>query len=389
MSHILMAGVGAHGHTNPHLGVVAELAERGHRVSWVIPGFFAATVAAAGAVPLVVDSVVPDESRGESWPEDPVAGMSIFLDEAEHVYPQVEKALADDPPDLVLYDIGGYPGRALAARWCLPLVQLSPSMVAWEGFEEDMAEALAFRDTPEHAAYQRRFQAWLDGLGIALTPDEFAGRPPRCLVEIPRAMQPNADRVDERVYTFVGPALDRRHEEWQAGSSGTEPMVLVSLGSNYTRQPDFYRACVEAFAPLGWRVVIAAGAHVSAAEIGPLPVNVEVHRWVPQFAALGHARAFVTHAGSGGCSEALYQGVPVIAVPQAVDQFGNAALLEALGVGRHVPREEVTPERLRQALLELTGSPEVAARCAALRAEVRAEGGARAAADLVEALLPG
>lgn len=386
MSHLLMAGVGAHGHTNPHLGVVAELAERGHRVSWAIPGSFAATVAAAGAVPLVVDSRVPDESRGEAWPEDPVAGMSLFLDEAEHVYPQLEKALAGDPPDLVLYDIGGWPGRALAARWCLPLVQLSPSMVAWEGFEEDMAEALTFRDTPQHAAYQRRFQAWLDGLGIALTPDEFAGRPPRCLVEIPRVMQPHADRVDERVYSFVGPALDRRREEWPASE---EPMVLVSLGSNYTRRPDFYRACVEAFAPLGWRVVIAVGAHVSPEEIGPVPPGVEIHRWVPQFGALGRARAFVTHAGSGGCSEGLYQGVPMIAVPQAVDQFGNAALLEALGVGRHVPREEATPERLRQALLELTGSPEVAARCAALRAEVRAEGGARAAADVVESLLPG
>jgi MGT family glycosyltransferase len=381
-----MAGVGAHGHTNPHLGVVAELAERGHRVSWAIPGSFAATVAAAGAVPLVVDSRVPDESRGEAWPEDPVAGMSLFLDEAEHVYPQLEKALAGDPPDLVLYDIGGWPGRALAARWCLPLVQLSPSMVAWEGFEEDMAQALTFRDTPQHAAYQRRFQAWLDGLGIALTPDEFAGRPPRCLVEIPRVMQPHADRVDERVYSFVGPALDRRREEWPASE---EPMVLVSLGSNYTRRPDFYRACVEAFAPLGWRVVIAVGAHVSPEEIGPVPPGVEIHRWVPQFGALGRARAFVTHAGSGGCSEGLYQGVPMIAVPQAVDQFGNAALLEALGVGRHVPREEATPERLRQALLELTGSPEVAARCAALRAEVRAEGGARAAADVVESLLPG
>lgn len=386
MSHLLMAGVGAHGHTNPHLGVVAELAERGHRVSWAIPGSFAATVAAAGAVPLVVDSRVPDESRGEAWPEDPVAGMSLFLDEAEHVYPQLEKALAGDPPDLVLYDIGGWPGRALAARWCLPLVQLSPSMVAWEGFEEDMAEALTFRDTAQHAAYQRRFQAWLDGLGIALTPDEFAGRPPRCLVEIPRVMQPHADRVDERVYSFVGPALDRRREEWPASE---EPMVLVSLGSNYTRRPDFYRACVEAFAPLGWRVVIAVGAHVSPEEIGPVPPGVEIHRWVPQFGALGRARAFVTHAGSGGCSEGLYQGVPMIAVPQAVDQFGNAALLEALGVGRHVPREEATPERLRQALLELTGSPEVAARCAALRAEVRAEGGARAAADVVESLLPG
>jgi macrolide glycosyltransferase len=199
-------------------------------------------------------------------------------------------------------------------------------------------------------------------------------------------MQPHADRVDESVYTFVGPALDRRpHQgDWPASA---EPLVLVSLGSAYTDQPQFYRACVEAFAPLGWRVVISIGAHTDPADIGEVPGNVELHRWVPQLAVLGRASAFVTHAGMGGCSEGLYQGVPMIAVPQAVDQFGNAARLEQLGVCRHVPVEEATPERLRAALLELTGSAEVMARSAALRDELRAAGGARAAADIVEGLL--
>jgi hypothetical protein len=38
------------------------------------------------------------------------------------VLPQLEAALADDRPDLVLYDITGYAGRALAHRWNVPLV---------------------------------------------------------------------------------------------------------------------------------------------------------------------------------------------------------------------------------------------------------------------------
>ena len=46
MSHILMAGVGAHGHTNPHLAVIAELVDRGHRVSWSVPASFAKLVTA-------------------------------------------------------------------------------------------------------------------------------------------------------------------------------------------------------------------------------------------------------------------------------------------------------------------------------------------------------
>jgi len=376
LSHILMVGVGAHGHTNPHLGVVAELVERGHTVQWVIPAGFAGTVAETGAEPLVVGSVTPDETAGGQWPEDPVAGTALFLDELEHVFPQVEHLR----PDLVLYDIGGYAGHALAERHGLPHVQLSPAMVAWEGFEEDLADELAFRREPAFQAYLARFAAWLTAHDIGLTPDDFTGRPTHCLVEIPAVMQPFADKVDRGRYRFVGPALDRRGGEWPASE---EPMVLVSLGSNYTKHPEFYRACAEAFAPLGWRVVIAHGNHVTPEDIGPVPDGVELHRWVPQFAVLGRASAFVTHAGMGGCAEGLYQGVPMIAVPQAVDQFGNAATLEGLGVARRLSTA-ATVEELREAL---RWSPTARSRSAELAAQVRAEGGARAAADYVEDLL--
>jgi MGT family glycosyltransferase len=386
MSHILMVGVGAHGHTNPHLPVIAELVERGHRVSYAIPEPFAATVAATGAVPLVVDSTLPDETRGEQWPDNALVGMGLFLDDARHVLPQLEAALTGDRPDLVLYDIAGYPGRALAERWGIPLVQLSPSMVAWEGYEEDMAEAMGFLQTPDGAAFTARFDGWLRELGIDRPWAEFSGRPPRCVVLIPRVMQPNADRVDERVYTFVGPGLDRRDDgDWPAPD---RPLLLVSLGSAYTDRAGFYRDCAAAFGGLGWQVVIAIGRHTDPADIGPLPPDVELHRWVPQFAVLAHASAFVTHAGMGGCAEGLYQGVPMVAVPQAVDQPGNAAVLEALGVGVTVSPAAATPERLREAVLSLTGSAEVRARSAALRAELRAAGGARAAADVVAAQLP-
>ncbi|MCW0213358.1 MAG: glycosyl transferase [Pseudonocardia sp.] len=386
MSHILMVGAGAHGHVNPHLPVIAELVERGHRVSYAIPRSFAEVVASTGATPLVHTSHLPDETRDEQWPSEPIEGMSIFAEDAAHVFPQLEAALEGDRPDLVLYDITGYAGRALAHRWGLPLVQLSPSMVAWEGYEEDMGEALAFRRDPRYAEYEHRFTAWLQSLGIDLDPDSFSGRPPRCVVLIPRALQPHADKVDDSVHTFVGPSLDRRpHQgDWPAPE---KPLVLVSLGSAYTDRAEFFRTCVEAFGPLPWQVVIAIGRHTDPADVGELPPNVELHRWVPQLAVLRRASAFVTHAGMGGCSEGLYEGVPMIAVPQAVDQFGNAAMLQEIGVGVHLPAEEATADRLREALLQLTGSAQVAARLKAISEELRSAGGAAAAADVVEAQL--
>ncbi len=171
-------------------------------------------------------------------------------------------------------------------------------------------------------------------------------------------------------------------------------MLLISLGSTFTKLPDFYRECVKAFGDLpGWHVVLQIGKHVDAAELVPegsaMPANIEVHHWVPQVAVLGQADAFITHAGAGGSREGLASGVPMVAVPQAVDQFGNAAVLEELGVARHVPTEEATAERLREAVLSLVADPAVAARCAELKAELAAEGGTPRAADLIEAELSG
>lgn len=62
-------------------------------------------------------------------------------------------------------------------------------------------------------------------------------------------------------------------------------------------------------------------------------------------------------------------------------------MLEELGVGVHLPMQQATPEALRDAVLRLAGSPEVATRCAALRDELRVAGGAAAAADIIESAL--
>ena len=140
--HIVMIGVPAHGHMNPHLPVLAELVARGHRVEVTTPSGFAPAVAGTGATVVPVTSVLPDEDRGETWPDDPVAGMARFLDEGMHVLPQARAAFDGDRPDVMLGDIGSYPARVLAHRWSRPLVQLSPTYVAWEGYERDMAEVL-------------------------------------------------------------------------------------------------------------------------------------------------------------------------------------------------------------------------------------------------------
>jgi len=403
-AHIATFSIAAAGHVNPSLEVIRELVRRGHRVTYAIPESFAELVASTGAEPRTYTSTLPTDDEPDAWGTELIDNVEPFLDDAIQALPQLAAVYEGDEPDLVLADIASYPARVLAHRWGVPHVQLSPAMVAWEGYEEEVAEPMfaELKSTPRGVAYYERFTRWLADNGVPLDPDRFMGRPDRSLVLIPRVLQPNADRVNEEVYTFVGACQgDRAHQgEWKrpAGAAGGSPaegrgkVLLVSLGSTFTREPGFYRECVVAFGDLpGWHVVLQIGKHVDPAELDPegrgLPGNIEVHSWVPQLAILRQADAFITHAGAGGSQEGLACGVPMVAVPQAADQFGNAEVLQSLGVARHLPKEEATADALRTAVLELVDDPEVARRLRAIRAEMAAEGGTRRAADLVEAEL--
>ncbi|MGW2325575.1 macrolide family glycosyltransferase [Streptomyces sp. NPDC001700] len=385
-AHIAMVGIPAISHTLPGLEVIRELVARGHRVTYANDSYLADVIKPTGAALVRYESTLPVADN--DWPEDPIAAMTVFLDDAIQALPQLRAAYDNDPADLYLYDIGGYAGRALAEAQGRPAVQISPSFVAWEGYEQEVAAHLMA--LPGADAYQAKFAAWLAGCGAVTTDVQaFCGPPGRAVAVIPRAMQPNADRVDGDVVTFVGPCLGDRADqgEWER-PGGAEKVLLVSLGSAYTRQPGFYRACLAAFGELpGWHVVLQIGRYVDPAELGQVPANVEVHRWVPQLSILEQADAFLTHAGMGSSGEGLYCGLPMIAVPQGAEQPMNADRLVELGVARRVDTADATAEVLRTALLDLTTDEAVARRAAALRDQVRAEGGTARAADLIEEML--
>lgn len=358
--------------------MIAELVERGHRVTDVVGEPLADLVAGTGAEVVDHESIMPGPD--DHWPEDTGAAMQVFLDEAIAVLdPMLERI---SRPDAVLYDIGGFAGRVAARHWGVPAIQLSPAYVAWEGMEQDMADFNAqLKASPAGQHYFETLRRWLSKTGIAIDVDEFIGRPEACVVLIPRVLQPNADRVSSR-YVFAGPCIDpRRVTGWTPPDGDDRPLVYVSLGTSYTDRPDIYRACIDGLAG-DYRVVLATG-KVDPAALGPLPDGVSAARTRPQLDVLEHASVFVTHAGMGSAAESLWFGVATVLVPQAVDQFANAAKLAEIGAGVQ-PDEPWDAAHLRAAVDSALGNAE---RARALRDEVRRHGGTTQAADAVERLV--
>lgn len=385
-AHIAMVGVPIVSHILHSLALIRELVARGHRVTYANDPFAADRIESAGAELVPCTSTLPVADN--DWPADPIAAASLFLDDAVQALPQLRAAYDDDPADLYLYDIGAHAARALAEAQGRPLVQLSPTFVGWDGYQEEVAAHL--RKLPGADAYRDRFARWLADCGATTTDvDTFSGPPARALALIPRAMQPHADRVDTDTVTFVGPCFDTRADtDGWTRPAAADNVLLISLGSAYTRQPAFYRQCIAAFGDLpGWHVVLQIGKFVDESELGEVPANIEVCDWVPQLAVLKQADAFITHAGAGGSQEGLATGTPMVAVPQAVDQFGNADMLVSLGVARRIDTEDATADALRAAVLGLLDDPGSTRRAEEIRLGMAAEGGTEQAADLIEAEL--
>lgn len=105
---------------------------------------------------------------------------------------------------------------------------------------------------------------------------------------------------------------------------------------------------------------------VDPSVLGPLPPTVQVQPWFPQLAVLRQAGAFITHAGMNPTMEALYYGVPMLALPQMPE-----------------PRA-VTADTLRSALADVTSDPTIRANVARMQAEVRAAGGVEAGVRAIE-----
>ena len=93
--------------------------------------------------------------------------------------------------------------------------------------------------------------------------------------------------------------------------------------------------------------------------LGPLPENIRAYSFVPQTEVLRHTDVFLTHCGMNSVNEALYFGVPMVAMPFMNDQITNAARIVELGLGKRVRSFPSRGKELYQAVLSVSGDARI------------------------------
>ncbi|WP_279638472.1 nucleotide disphospho-sugar-binding domain-containing protein [Kitasatospora cineracea] len=370
------------GHVHPLAAVARELVGRGHEVVWAGSEAFLRPLVGEAAV------IAPIPLRAHRGQAD--HGMAAarsrwegyIVPHARHTLPGIERAVAAFQPDVLAVDQHAVAGALAAHRAGLPWASLAPTTMELtrpyrtaaprveEWIERRMADMWTAAGLPGPPPHDLRFSPHLL---IGFTGEALTGPLPR---------------PDNAV--LVGPALAAREPDrdfpWE-WLDPTRRQVLVTVGTlSLDLAADFHARMVEALRPLGDRLQAIVAAPDGT--VADPPPHVLVRPRVPVLELMPHLDAVVSHGGLNTVCEALAHGVPLLVAPIKGDQPINAAQVAAAGAGRRVRFAHARPQTLRTELLAVLDDPAHAAAARRIKESFAAAGGARAAADHLETLLP-
>jgi len=390
----LFFGLPVHGHVNPTLPLIRELAGRGEEIVYLSTGEFEHRITATGAT--------YRPYRNSFLPE--LGTVARRLDELAWLLMRTTSELLagelDDykaaRPDYVVTDSVAQWGHWVGEILGVPVVT-SVSTFAFNRhvLRYGVAHGVRPRSAGQFLSKLRhifraarlmgRLRRTYGVKGPGLMPMSAS---PLSLIYTSRDLQPCAETFDDR-FCFVGPLFEPRVGDpdfpWEA--LGARRLVYVSLGTLFNDALPFYRACFEGLSGVDAQIVLSVGSRISLDGLGTPPPNILVRTHVPQLALLERTTAFVTHGGMNSVNESLFHAVPVVVIPQMSEQEIVGRRVEELGAGVFIAKESVTPERLRESVEQVLNDDGFAARAQRLSTSLRAAGGASRAADAVQALV--
>ena len=133
------------------------------------------------------------------------------------------------------------------------------------------------------------------------------------------------------------------------------PRVYLTLGTVSYGAVEVLDRAIADIAPLDVDILVTVGPDGEPAALGEVPDNVHIERFVAQSAVLPLVDLIVHHGGTGTVLGALEIGLPQLVLPQGADQFLNAEILTAAGIGRALANDAQRPGAISEAVQALLG----------------------------------
>ncbi|MFI5839730.1 glycosyltransferase [Catenuloplanes sp. NPDC051500] len=330
---ILFSCVGGPGHFLPLVPILSAAGSAGHDVAVVSGPKVADLVRRAGFEALTEHDGAGDQprARGPLAPLDPERERGDMADgfvrrAGRERAARMLRHAADWRPELIVCDEVDFGAMTAAERLGLPYATVV--VLAAGSFLRDdyLADALdevraEFGLPPARAGAVLGRHLMLEpvppGFRDPAFPLPSTGRPIRPAETLPPAAEPNA-----------------------------RPLIYFTLGTEFNVESgDLFERVLAGLRTLAADLVMTVGRHIDPAVFGPQPPHVRIERFVPQEELLHRCDLVVSHGGSGSVLGAIAHGLPMLVAPMGADQPDNGARIAAIGLGRVLDAESVTPER--------------------------------------------
>jgi hypothetical protein len=390
-------GIPAHGHTNPTLPVLKELVARGHHVLYYNAESFRAKVAPTGVDFHPYPEPMPTEREVSEALHDLIHASLMMSQISERLTPFALEEVAGERPDLILYDSIAMWGYIAARTHHIPHICFLTHFVL-DGSQRSIGFGTLARflwtalpHIPTLVRWKKRM-AQQYGKDVAGGLTEYGDLN---IVFTSREFHPENTFVDDR-FRFVGPSIDPATRDGElttelATLADDRLLVYISLGTINHLDIAFYDSAFKAFADYPAQFVLSVGKNTDIAQLGTIPANFIVRRYVPQLEILQRADAFITHGGMNSVHEGLYYGVPEVVVPHQMEQLLNGKRVAETGVGvllgDQYPYGRVTADELRTALDAVLNNPTYRHYARQFGESLKAAGGYLRAVEEIEAFV--
>jgi UDP:flavonoid glycosyltransferase YjiC (YdhE family) len=137
------------------------------------------------------------------------------------------------------------------------------------------------------------------------------------------------------------------------------PWALITLSSVWQEDEQaLARSALDALSHRNVRSLLTQPDREIEDELGAIPSNAKIERFVPHSPVLKQSSIVINHAGHGIVSKAIELGVPMVLMPWDRDQPGVAARAEKLGVAYVIPRHSAQPDKVAIGVNAVLDSPD-------------------------------
>ncbi len=386
MSKIVFFCIPAHGHTNPTLGVVRELISRGHQVFYYSYNMMRDKIESTGAVFVSCDEYdqeqLLDAKDGARIGKDLAFSTQILVDTTLALDDAVCEHMKELNPDCIVADSMAVWGKAVALKLGIPFVSSTTT------FAFNRHSAKIMKQSPGQIIGMI-FSMSKINKNIKRLQDK--GYPVKSVLDIIQ----NDNNTDTIVYTspefqpcsktfsdkyvFVGPSI--RPVE-NVIEKKLDKLIYISMGTVINDSVEFYKKCIEAFANTKYQVIMSVGNLINIEDLGAIPDNITISRFVDQIAVLSQADVFLTHCGMNSVNESLYYKVPLVMFPQTSEQDGVATRVEQLGAG--IRLKNINVKSIRTTIENVLNTKSYYEQASKISQGFRKCTGAKGAADKIE-----